>query len=202
MLKPIHEAPPFPPLVWSDHDGWEGDALLAAYGTTTVQIASADPSIPPTAAQARAFTRLVEQNEAVDDAVMRAILAEYPAYRKLYQEYDPHTADQVAPLVSTADELERLIDLDAVYVLDVEKDGEAYIGFNFGWRWDREHGLGVMTHAGRVVEVGQADTAFSWPREVWEARATPRVPAQPSRVSPAPKAKQPPRRWWEFWRRG
>lgn len=90
-------------------------------------------------------------------------------------------------------------------VLSVEKDGEAYIGFEFGCPWDREHGLGVMTHAGRVVEVGQADTSFNWPREVWEARAEAAAPAPPpeppGQVSPATKANHPPR-WWEFWKRG
>ena len=34
------------------------------------------------------------------------------------------------------------------------------MGFKFGCTWDDEHGLGVMTHRGHVVEVGGADTAF------------------------------------------
>ena len=37
----------------------------------------------------------------------------------------------------------------------------AYIGFELGCVWDEEHGLGVMTHRDRVVDVGGADTAFT-----------------------------------------
>ncbi len=29
-----------------------------------------------------------------------------------------------------------------------------------GCTWDEEHGVGVLTHKGRVVKLGQADTAF------------------------------------------
>jgi hypothetical protein len=30
----------------------------------------------------------------------------------------------------------------------------------FGCTWDKEHGLGVMTHQTLVIEIGGADTAF------------------------------------------
>jgi hypothetical protein len=53
-----------------------------------------------------------------------------------------------------------LIGLSSVHVLSVAKDGIAYIGFEFGCTWDGEHGLGVMTHRDRVIEVGGADTSF------------------------------------------
>lgn len=203
MKLPVYEAPPFPALVWTD-EGWEGDVFLAAYGTMTVIVVAADPSVSPTAAQACAFSRLVGQNEAVDDEVMRAILAEYPTYRERYQEFDPENAAQIVPPVSSADDLERLIDLDAVRVLEDEKDGEAYVGFQFSCTWDSEHNLGVMTHAGRVIEVGGVDTAFNPPVEAWKAaRAAHRRPPVRQPMTPTPRtAPSAPHRWWEFWRRG
>ncbi len=30
----------------------------------------------------------------------------------------------------------------------------------FGCTWDSEHGLGVMTHKNRIIEIGDASTAF------------------------------------------
>lgn len=194
MRRPVYEAPPFPPLVWDN--GWEGEAFLSAYGTTPVSVTAEDPSQTPTAAQARAFTRLVEQNEELDEAVMRAVLDEYPRFRERYHEYDPENADRVAPPLASVDGLERLIDLGTVHVLDVETEGEAYVGFQFSCTWDSEHGLGVMTHAGRVLEVGEADTAFSPPAGAWKAWQGAREARQP------PAAPHPPRRWWEFWKRG
>lgn len=207
MRRPVHEAPPFPALVWDN--GWEGEAFLPAYGTTPVSIAAEDSTRTPTTAQARAFTRLVEENEALDDAVMRAVLDEYPGFRELYHEFDPENADRFAPRVASVDDLERLIDLGTVHVLEVETDGEAYVGFQFSCTWDREHGLGVMTHAGRVVDVGGADVAFTPPADAWKAwsasesvRQPSTAPPSPSRQGPAPAETHTMRRWWEFWKRG
>lgn len=201
MQRPVYEASPFPLLVWDN--GWNGEVFLAQYGSMPVSVASDDPSITPTVAQARAFTRLLEQNKVMDDAVIRAVFEEYPRFRQLYKEFDAENAAEAAPPVSSIDGLERLIDLLNVHVLDVEKDGEAYVGFEFACTWDEEHGLGVMTHAGRVVEVGQADTSFCTPEETWNPPPSPAArPAAsaPSRGEDAGRTQAGPRRWWEFWR--
>ena len=42
-----------------------------------------------------------------------------------------------------------------------EKEGFTAIGFGFHCKWDEEHGLGVLTHKGKVMEVGAAETGFS-----------------------------------------
>jgi len=44
----------------------------------------------------------------------------------------------------------------------VEKDGIPYVGFEFGCTWDEEHGLGVLMHGTRTVEIG--DTAMDCER--------------------------------------
>lgn len=41
-------------------------------------------------------------------------------------------------------------------------DGLAYIGLQLGCDWDDEHGLGIVLHGTRVVEIGEADIAFRW----------------------------------------
>jgi hypothetical protein len=48
-----------------------------------------------------------------------------------------------------------------VHVLQLLKDGVPYVGFEFGCRWDEEHGLGVLLHGTRVVEIGDAQTSFT-----------------------------------------
>jgi hypothetical protein len=53
-----------------------------------------------------------------------------------------------------------LIGLHALHVHPVEKDGLPYVGFELGCTWDHEHGLGVLMHGPRVVDIGGADTAF------------------------------------------
>jgi hypothetical protein len=54
-----------------------------------------------------------------------------------------------------------LIGLHDVYVHQVLKDGLPYVGYEFGCTWDGEHGLGVLVHGTRVVEVGGAQTAMT-----------------------------------------
>ena len=44
--------------------------------------------------------------------------------------------------------------------MNVEKDGIAYVGYEFGCIWDDEHGLGVMTHKTRIIDFGGADSSF------------------------------------------
>ena len=64
------------------------------------------------------------------------------------------------PDIFSADDLKPLVGLYAVNVHQIEKDALPYLGFEFGCTWDSEHGLGVLRHGTRVVEVGGADTAI------------------------------------------
>lgn len=36
-----------------------------------------------------------------------------------------------------------------------------YIGYEFGCEWEEEHGLGVLMHGTKVIEVGFAETAHT-----------------------------------------
>ena len=64
------------------------------------------------------------------------------------------------PDIDSADDLRALIGLSSVNIHQVQKDGIPYAGFEFGCSWDREHGLGVLMHGTRTVEIGGADTAI------------------------------------------
>ena len=55
----------------------------------------------------------------------------------------------------------RLIGLHNVHFVPLMKDGLPYFGYEFGCIWDDEHGLGVLMHGRRVVEVGDAQTSFT-----------------------------------------
>ncbi len=66
------------------------------------------------------------------------------------------------PVVNQPEELKELIKLHTVHVESGAKDGIAYLGFEFDCNWDEEHGLGVMMHGSRVLEVGQAEVSFRY----------------------------------------
>jgi len=51
--------------------------------------------------------------------------------------------------------------LQEINVHQIEKAGVPYVGYQFSCKWDEEHGLGVLMHGDRVVEIGGAETAFT-----------------------------------------
>lgn len=71
-----------------------------------------------------------------------------------------------ARIVDVAD-LRGHIGLHCVHVHQITDRGPPYVGFEFGCDWEEEHGLGVLMHGTRVVEIGHADTAFL----LWIAKA-------------------------------
>ena len=59
------------------------------------------------------------------------------------------------PDVATPQELSELLELQNIYILDGAK-----IGFEFSCSWGMEHGLGLMTRKGKVINIGEAEVAF------------------------------------------
>lgn len=118
--------------------------------------------------------------------------------------YSEEDAAILMPDVNDPFEFNLLIGLSTIHLLNVSKDGIAYVGYEFGCNWDDEHGLGVMTHKDRVIEIGGVDTAFlSWvaerdlnPEEVnAEIEANHKLAEEifkeTNKVSKKP--------WWKFW---
>ncbi|MFC9911229.1 DUF6985 domain-containing protein [Streptomyces sp. NPDC127197] len=59
-----------------------------------------------------------------------------------------------------AGDLEAHLHVVAVYVHQMTRDGIPYVGIEFCCPCDEEHGVGVLMHGTRTVDVGGADTAF------------------------------------------
>ena len=63
--------------------------------------------------------------------------------------------------IKTEQDLKRCIGLYSVNIHQVDHGCVPYIGFEFGCEWEEEHGLGVLMHGTRCVQIGQADVAFT-----------------------------------------
>jgi hypothetical protein len=96
----------------------------------------------------------------VASAVLAGLLAEYPRLQQLYG-YEGAERATCMPDVSRTEQFRQLIGLHNVHFVPLLKEGLPYVGYEFGCTWDGEHGLGVLMHGSRVVEVGSADTAFT-----------------------------------------
>jgi hypothetical protein len=188
MPETLVHIPPLPVLRW-DSSFWSGEAVLSTWAGFQARqggygaISGAEPSdgsvllnvdspdqdarAAPSKPQAAAFGYLLDAPTAVQAAILKSLLQEYPSMRAQY-DYPP---DEVMPEVQSPDQFRELIGLSTVHILAVAKSGFAYVGFEFGCLWDDEHGLGVLTHRDHVVDIGGADTAFlGWNAEE-DARA-------------------------------
>jgi hypothetical protein len=64
------------------------------------------------------------------------------------------------PSINSEHGLRQFAGLHTVYMHQITRSGVPYLGYAFGCQWDEEHGLGVLMHGTRCVEVGLADTAM------------------------------------------
>ena len=150
-----------------------------------------------------AYKYLLQNQGQIKENVLNALLREYPNLQEQYG-YDEEDANKLMPNVDCTGSFADLIELSSVYILNVSKDGVAYVGFSFWCTWDDEHGLGIMMHKDRVVEIGGSDSAFlTWvaerdlnPERVnAEIEANHRL-AQEKYDQTANRKTKP---WWKFW---
>lgn len=169
-------------LEWDDYF-WTGRTVLPAWagfqqrlgpysgmsgigpsnGEVRLSIHAADVATRsiPTPAQREGFVYLQKNAEPLREKMLQALLAVYPQWRESYVDFLGDEADEMMPVIKSPSDFKRLIGLSTVHILSVEKNGFAYVGFEFGCNWDEEHGLGIMSHMDRIFDVGSAEESFS-----------------------------------------
>jgi hypothetical protein len=115
---------------------------------------------PLNAAEQAQIMWLLENEAAVSVAVLKGLVSAYPALRASYDCYDAHELADYMPEVSSGEDFRRLIGLSAINIHPLMTGDAPYLGFEFGCRWDQEHGCGILMQGTRFVDVGGADTAI------------------------------------------
>jgi hypothetical protein len=150
---------------WKGFQSREGDygtrdGALASDGVVSVVFApEGRDNHPLTDAEISLVVWVIENEASLASTAISSLLQEYPSLQKLYGYSGKEKAD-LMPDIKSADDLRGLIGLYAVNVHPVVKDGIPYVGFELGCNWDDEHGLGILVHGTRTVEIGGADTAI------------------------------------------
>jgi hypothetical protein len=90
--------------------------------------------------------------------ILVELLKQYPDLQKKYNYSDKDKPEFMPDLISI-DGFSDLLSPRTIYILEIENN-QTYIGFLFSCSWDREHGLGIMTHNKQVKDIGGADIAF------------------------------------------
>jgi len=122
---------------------------------------------PPLEAEVNTVLHLIDAQEEIRVAVETAVRAYYDQVRPKYVAFAaraPHFMGDPATSMPENPEpavFARLHELGGVFVQPVIARGLAYLGFSCDATWEPEHGLGVVTHDRRVIEVSHADAAFT-----------------------------------------
>lgn len=105
--------------------------------------------------QINSLNFLINNAEKIRDEILTALFNELPKFKNIYYDFVPE--------INKITDFKNVLGLSIIHVMDSDKDGFAYLGYEFGCNWDEEHGVGIMMHKDRIVEIGQADTSFnSW----------------------------------------
>lgn len=155
--------PPFPIMEWDECEWWTGEISLSFGDGAGLYVTPYDPDVTriPSAVQSNALTYLIQNADRVFAAILDRLLPYYQKMRPTYSEYLGDEAQRLMPAVTQREALSPLIDLRDVHIHPWEKSGVGYVGLQFGCTWDSEHGLGVLMHNDRVVELGGADVSFA-----------------------------------------
>jgi hypothetical protein len=101
----------------------------------------------------------IEHEAEIFTSSMSALLKAYPKLRD-NSGYPPEEQARLMPDVRKVDQFRDMIGLHSINVHQVSKHGLPYIGLEFGCTWEEEHGLGILMHGSRTVNIGGADTAI------------------------------------------
>lgn len=119
----------------------------------------------PTAEQQNGLEYLQKNQEVILRNLLNGLLKKYPDLQNIYNYSEENKQDFMPDLKGIQDFADLLTPIN-FYVTSVIKEGYPYIGFGFSCSWDSEHGLGVMTHKDRIIEIAGADIAFdTWTAE-------------------------------------
>lgn len=109
-----------------------------------------------------AYEYIVSNQENLLNLILNEIMKKYPGMQEEYG-YDEDELEKFMPNISDIDEFKNILTPKRIYILNVENEGMAYIGFHFMCSWDEEHDFGIMMHKERIIKMGGSDSAFlSW----------------------------------------
>jgi hypothetical protein len=103
--------------------------------------------------------RFMENEPEISKSLLACVVKEYPRLQALYG-YAGRDRKRLMPDIRSETDLRALIELQIIYIHQISTNGIPYVGYSFDCAWDDEHGLGILMHGTRPVEIGGADTAF------------------------------------------
>lgn len=104
------------------------------------------------------FSYIEKNQKEILRNILKELLEIYPVLQKRY-DYSEEDKPDFMPDLDSIEGFSELLSIYTIYIIEKER-GQPHIGFLFGFSWDSEHGLGVMTYKKQVEDIGGAETAF------------------------------------------
>lgn len=144
-----------------------------------------------------AYNHLLKNQSEIRDSIIRALREKFDWLKKTY---DWDQDDDITPETIADFDFKSFIGPLGVSFYDESKNDIAYLEWHFQCEWDPEHGLSVITHQDRVIDLDRGDTD---PWKVYEDNGT-LAEKQKEYDERAKNAKplepqKPQKPWWKFW---
>ena len=161
----------------------------------------------PNASQIDALYYFFDHQKEVLDSLCQGILKKYPAVMDMYDQ-EGYDNERGFPQLSTVEEVKGTIGIGNLHIHEDVKDGLSYYGFECGCPWDEEHGLGVLMHGTRVIDIGQASDAFTGTTEMLKDNGTYEQHLERMKeikkeveLHQAEIEEERKKNWWKFWKK-
>ena len=104
---------------------------------------------------------VIDNQLSVHDAMLERLFEEYPAMREQSADwFNEEEAKRVIPEIRFPNQLKDIVSISSINVHQIEQDGRPFIGVELGCTCEIEHGVGILLHGDKPLEVGGADTAI------------------------------------------
>ena len=145
-------------------------------------------------AEINAYNHLLKNQSEIRDSIIRSLIEKF---EWLKETYDWDQDDEVTPDVKADFDFKPFIGLLSVSFHEESKNDIAYLEWHFQCEWDPEHGLAVITHQDRVIDLDRGETDI-W--KIYEDNGT--FAEKQKEYDERAKSAKPPKRqkpWWQFW---
>lgn len=105
---------------------------------------------------------VIDHQVEVHDAMLQMLFEQYPKITEEVRDWlEEDEAISIAPTLQSPDQLKEIVGIVSIFVHCIEADGIPFVGVELGCTWDSEHGVGILLHGPKPLEIGGADTAFT-----------------------------------------
>ena len=146
--------------------------------------------------QINSYFYLIEHQVIIKHSILEALKKQFPNLLSTEYESWDHESNifpKLSDLTSSEFDFKNYRGPESINIGEDVKDGIAYIQWHFQCKWDEEHGLDIITHKERVIDIGsEAD-----PWKIYKDNGT--YEEEQNRYNNTVVKTPMKKKWWQFW---